>query len=274
MESFEVIKAGARRKIGTGEATRVWHVPWLPDEENGYVTTNMQEPLRDINVRGLMDGTGRMRDYDVIDDLFNTRDVALIKRIPIPMTDKHDSWFWLLDDTGKVTHFIWRICKGCLPIANALMIKRVMQSNRCPWCWSAAETDNHVLFNCDFARTVWSMAGLQQVVRTEMHNTAFEVFLRLFERVGVGDQFLRKPMAGWIKINTDVAVFPDGSVGVGCVLRDEQGFFLGARNNKIVGAWSPREAEALEMNEALSWLKQKNSVLHCRNRFTGIGGCM
>ncbi|XP_074347412.1 uncharacterized protein LOC141686266 [Apium graveolens] len=185
------------------------------------------------------------------------------------------------------------------------MIKRVMQSNRCPWRWSAAETDNHVLFNCDFARTVWNMAGLQQVVQTEMHNTSFEVFLRVFEvctrekcvqigmlawaiwnrrnkwvwehingstygvkamatsyltewksaqvkRVGVGDQFWRKPMAGWIKINTNATVFPDGSVGVRCVLRDEQSFFLGARNNKIVGAWSPREAETLGMKEALS----------------------
>lgn len=343
MESLEVVKAGVRRKIGTGEATRVWQVPWLPDKENGYLTSCMQDQLRDIPVRSLMDETGKRWDFDVIDDLFNARDAALIKRIPIPMRDKQDSWFWLLDDTGeftvksayrwlqgeldtthkrfwhklwslklpgKVTHFIWRVCKGCLPTANALMIKKVMQSNSCPWCWREVETDTHALFNCDFARTVWYMVGLQQVVRQEQQNTAFEVFMRVFEacnrdqcvqvgmlawaiwsrrnkwvwehingsaygvktmaancladwknaqvkHLGNEDPLWRKPMAGWSKLNIDAAVFPDGTIGVGCVLRDEHGLFLGARNCRIVGAWSPREAEALGMKEALSWLTKR-----------------
>lgn len=58
MESIDVVKAGVRRKIGTGEDTKVWHIPWLPDGGNGYLTTQMQDWLADINVRNLMDDTG------------------------------------------------------------------------------------------------------------------------------------------------------------------------------------------------------------------------
>ncbi|XP_074378629.1 uncharacterized protein LOC141720175 [Apium graveolens] len=61
-------------------------------------------------------------------------------------------------------------------------------------------------------------------------------------------------MEGWVKVNTDATVFQDGSVGVGCVMRDSQGAFLGARCCRKMGAWSPREAEAIGMKEALSWV--------------------
>lgn len=131
------------------------------------------------------------------------------------MEDKQDAWFWILDDKGhftvksayrwlqgefesahkffwhklwslklpgKVTHFIWRVCTGCLPTTSALSIKQVVQNDKCPWCWSVSETNNHVLFVCDFARTVWSMAGLLQAVRIIPHNTAFGVFDKLFGR--------------------------------------------------------------------------------------------
>lgn len=79
MEAIEVLKMGVRRQIGTGEDTKVWHIPWLPDVDNGYLTTPMPEQLHDINVKNLMDMTCKCWDIEVIDDLFNRRDTALIK---------------------------------------------------------------------------------------------------------------------------------------------------------------------------------------------------
>ncbi|KAL8119749.1 hypothetical protein AgCh_017015 [Apium graveolens] len=348
MEAMEVVQAGTRRKIGTGEETKVWHIPWLPDVESGYLTTVMHDQLRDIKVRSLMDETGKRWDVEVIDDIFNTRDAELIKRIPIPMVDKQDTWFWILDDKGEfsvksayrwlqgefenihqrfwhklwslklpgnVTHFLWRVCKGCLPTMSALLIKQVVHNAQCPWCWSSTETDMHVLFSCNFARTVWSMAGFQQVVHILPQDTVFTVFLKVFEacnreqcvQIGMlawalwnrrnkwvwervngsafgvkaaathyitewreaqgkgaemGDYIWRKPMDGWVKVNTDAAVFQNGSIGVGCVMRDSQGLFLGARCCRLQGAWSPREAEAIGMKEALSWVIARRNH-HC-----------
>ncbi|XP_074374874.1 uncharacterized protein LOC141716414 [Apium graveolens] len=76
--------------------------------------------------------------------------------------------------------------------------------------------------------------------------------------VGRGSQHVEgghvwtKPMDGWVKVNTDAALFEDGTVGVGCIIRDSQGIFLGGRCCRIVEAWSPKEAEAIVMKEALS----------------------
>ncbi|XP_074326484.1 putative mitochondrial protein AtMg00310 [Apium graveolens] len=35
--ALEVLKSGARRRIGNGENTLVWRDPWLPDVSNGYI---------------------------------------------------------------------------------------------------------------------------------------------------------------------------------------------------------------------------------------------
>lgn len=61
---------------------------------------------------------------------------------------------------------------------------------------------------------------------------------------------------GWIKMNTDVACLSrTGQMGVGCVIRDEWGHFIRVRSNsKVVQRrLQPREVEAIELREALSW---------------------
>ena len=80
--------------------------------------------------------------------------------------------------------------------------------------------------------------------------------------VSIGDRTWRKPELGWLKLNIDAAVFQDGQIGVGCVLRDAQGQFVGPRCQKVGGAWLPREAEAISLNEALSWVIERRYD-HC-----------
>lgn len=64
-----------------------------------------------------------------------------------------------------------------------------------------------------------------------------------------------KPPEGHVKINYDASGVVNGSVGVGCVVRDSQGSFVGARCCRIEGEKQPREAGALSLKEALSWVK-------------------
>lgn len=77
-----------------------------------------------------------------------------------------------------------------------------------------------------------------------------------------GTRKWQTPPTGWFKINVDATIFPDGWVGLGCVVRDSYGRFLRAKCGRIEGRWQPREAEALGMKEALSWSKQL-SLDHC-----------
>lgn len=67
---------------------------------------------------------------------------------------------------------------------------------------------------------------------------------------------------GWVKANVDAAVFQDGTIGVGCVVRDTQGQFVSARCKRMAGAWQARESEAIGMKEAMSWLKEM-SITRC-----------
>lgn len=71
-----------------------------------------------------------------------------------------------------------------------------------------------------------------------------------------------KPPMGWVKVNVDAAVFQDGSIGVGSVVRDMYGQFLSARCRRVNVAWQAREAEAIGLKEALSWVKTMN-ITHC-----------
>lgn len=81
--------------------------------------------------------------------------------------------------------------------------------------------------------------------------------------------------AGWVKINVNAARFEDmNSIGVGAVIRDAQGEFVRARSRRIGGLLQPREAEAISLREALSWVKELG-FKHCvPNRCETIGRCM
>ncbi|XP_074383392.1 uncharacterized protein LOC141724963 [Apium graveolens] len=103
MTSQEIVKQHCRRKIGDGRSTRVWHIPWLPSSENGCLTTTPHADIRDIVVQNLMGADLRSWDMDILNDLFNERDIDLIEQIPIPIHSRPDSWYWLLDDKGLFT---------------------------------------------------------------------------------------------------------------------------------------------------------------------------
>ena len=65
------------------------------------------------------------------------------------------------------------------------------------------------------------------------------------------------PKPGWVKVNIDAAVFIEsGFTGVGSIIRDEHNKFIRARNHRIDAVYQPREAEAIGLREALSWVKE------------------
>lgn len=68
-----------------------------------------------------------------------------------------------------------------------------------------------------------------------------------------------KPSEGWVKVNLDAALFEDiYCIVLGNVVRHAAGKFLMDKSSKHEGLVPPREAEALGLKEALSWLKGRN----------------
>lgn len=314
-----MIKQGCRRRIGDGKSTKIWEVPWLSSLTNGYLTTAMPQELQHATVNNLMAENQKEWDEDVISDVCNERDRNLIRQIPIPRSRKDDSWFWLLVEKGeftvrscyrrlhgdheflqrefwkklwdlnlpgKVTNFLWRACRNCLPTAADLQVKRVNIELVCSWCHSCREDAIHVLFTCQFAQEVWKLIGLQNSFMIQPDDTVIHVLQKFFstnnkEKCGmvglicwglwyrrnkwvwdrvnqsvfgvkslacnllatwkkartevsnvrsqqhIGDRVWSKPPPGWLKITVDAACKQGSSfVGVGCVIRDDQGRFL------------------------------------------------
>lgn len=73
-----MMKQCVRKRIGDGLDTGVWRVPWLPDVNNGYLTTEAPEQLQHIMVNGLLEESQRRWDVGVISDLFDEWDQQLI----------------------------------------------------------------------------------------------------------------------------------------------------------------------------------------------------
>lgn len=63
----------------------------------------------------------------------------------------------------------------------------------------------------------------------------------------------------WVKLNVDAALNSvNRKMGFGFVLRDENASFIAAKEVPWEGFFSPSEAEAIAVREALKWIK----VLH------------
>lgn len=63
----------------------------------------------------------------------------------------------------------------------------------------------------------------------------------VFESHLEGDLKWSKPCNGWIKANVDVALFSyDDRYGVGCILRNREGAFIGSFQNSVAGCLAPK----------------------------------
>lgn len=213
MASQDIMKQWGRRKIGNGRDTRVWHIPWLPCVENGFLTTDVQSELETTIVNTLIHDNGIEWGDDILSSLFNDIDRQLILQIPLSSRNTNDSWYWLLDNDGvfsvmscyrrirgereyadrsfwkklwriklpgKVLNFLWRVCRNVLPTAVALVSKHVNIQQVCSWCHFQNEDTMHTFFSCGFAKEVWYSMGLQRLLPNCDEITVLQIFKQVF----------------------------------------------------------------------------------------------
>ncbi|XP_074328096.1 uncharacterized protein LOC141666009 [Apium graveolens] len=78
----------------------------------------------------------------------------------------------------------------------ALESKHVDIDVRCPWCHSEIEIDVHVMFLCNFAKTVWLTSGVSHLVECTTSDLPFQILTRVFEN-GTRDQWVEISMICW-----------------------------------------------------------------------------
>lgn len=77
--------------------------PWLPYAENGFISTSLNERIVTAPISSLMVLEQCRWDYDVVVDLFDTRDKNLILQIPLISRRDNDVWYWMADPHGLYT---------------------------------------------------------------------------------------------------------------------------------------------------------------------------
>ncbi|XP_060960022.1 uncharacterized protein LOC133030933 [Cannabis sativa] len=219
-ESQQLVRDGARRRIGSGVSTPVLNVPWLISDENPCVISR-HLVLAHSTVSQLMHIDRKQWDLEVLHDLFEARDVDLIMQVPLSDNVNVDSWFWGKGPNGfysvkrsyrylqklkgewgiqleselwrvlwkvkvppKVLHFAWKAISGCLPTRTQLRTKHVPVDPRCVFCNSDEETIIHVLVGCHFAQSCWHRSGVG------LHFSAEATFADWFKAFLTGVEWL------------------------------------------------------------------------------------
>nr|GMD20329.1 uncharacterized protein LOC109155154 [Ipomoea batatas] len=68
-----------------------------------------------------------------------------------------------------------------------------------------------------------------------------------------------KPPHGWTKLNVNAPINKElKTIGLGFILRNDNGGFVAAKEKMWQGLYNAKEAEALAVREALSWIKELN----------------
>uniref|UniRef100_A0A803QGE0 Reverse transcriptase domain-containing protein n=1 Tax=Cannabis sativa TaxID=3483 RepID=A0A803QGE0_CANSA len=197
VEAQGVLKAGLRMQVGDGLSIRFALDPWLPREEFPTPTSDLSM-FNDHRVHSLFKIGCREWDEEIVQDVFNEDDAAVILGIPLAAGEARDSWYWFKERDGvysvksayqllmnqvtnaevsdtdsmfwknlwslkvppTVKDVLWRAVSNCLPTRKRLFDRKVPLDYSCPFCLVSSETISHCLLNCDFAAGCWSRLGL------------------------------------------------------------------------------------------------------------------
>ena len=110
----------------------------------------------------------------------------------------------------------------------------------------------------DRAQTVLNIAGQNLFLWQQTRKNAYVPLIP--DTPGHGFACWFKPCEGWYKCNVvyiDAAIANlRGMISLGAVIRSAQGDFIAAKRDIFPGSFKAREAEAIGVREALSWLKK------------------
>ncbi|KAL8107899.1 hypothetical protein AgCh_024343 [Apium graveolens] len=241
----------AQDVVKTGMETVIWKVPWLPDRENGYITSEMPSELEDATVLSLMVTNERKWDEEILTDLFNDRDVQFIKNIPLSDIDRRDSWMWFFDGKGEFSvKSCYRKLVGEYSTPDTVGLrewiqvlqgeqvmdtfKRLFRTGTKEQCvlvavlyWSLWNRRNKWVWDkidmLVFGTKAAALNLLTDWRKAQMEGNKYTPV------VSSSSRKWRKPQAGWVKINVDAATFTGThSTGIGRVIRDDNGEFLRA----------------------------------------------
>ena len=121
--------------------------------------------------------------------------------------------------------------------------------------WNLWNNRNKLVWNNKRSSASGIISSAANILSQWQHARLFSVSQR---RISISNTlpWWTKPESSWYKYNVDAVVFSHvNSIGISCIVRDEFGQMVVAKNTKLRGDANPATAEAISYREALSWLK-------------------
>ncbi|GAU37059.1 hypothetical protein TSUD_274200 [Trifolium subterraneum] len=86
------------------------------------------------------------------------------------MLTSREEWgrIWKIHTPPKAKHFLWRVCKECLPTRIRLRSRHVQCPIECPLCLEEPEDEGHIFFNCGSIKEAWSAMGVDHILYPRM----------------------------------------------------------------------------------------------------------
>ena len=188
--SKSLLKEGLVWRVGNGVNIKLWEDPWVVDEEGRFLTSVPHDGIS--MVCDIIDLENMEWKVDVIETLFNERDIKCILGTPLNkgllkdeltwaftkdgcfsvktaymigkggnLDNFHQAWvdLWGLNASPKVRHFLWRLCTNSLPVRGLLKHRHLINDDSCPWGCGEQETTYHAIFGCPRISSLWTDSG-------------------------------------------------------------------------------------------------------------------
>ncbi|XP_010490159.1 PREDICTED: uncharacterized protein LOC104767890 [Camelina sativa] len=109
--------------------------------------------------------------YWVLTQVINTQKGP--QAVTQPSLNPLISQVWRTKASPKVQHFLWRCLSNCLSVAKNLSHRHLSRDNSCVRCPHEAESTNHLLFQCTYARQVWALSPIPAPSGGEWSNSLY-----------------------------------------------------------------------------------------------------
>nr|XP_027086544.1 uncharacterized protein LOC113708281 [Coffea arabica] len=127
MNVRDLVQKGTRKRIGNGKTTNIWEDIWIPGNEDGKVTSAMPQNCTIRRVDELI--SGFRWNKPLVIRTFNQKDAVEILDIPISISGREDSNYWVYSGHGSYTVSLGEINLGEEEITKQKQAQQILKGD-------------------------------------------------------------------------------------------------------------------------------------------------